>query len=75
MFHIYKLFFLCDLVSDTPAQAQIDNQSASYTETGESAFFAEDDIPADLSIGRVTPPQIKRFFEHLRNPALPTDYD
>jgi ADP-ribose pyrophosphatase YjhB (NUDIX family) len=75
LFHIYKLFFLCDLINDAPAQAQIDNQSASYMETGESAFFAEDDIPADLSIGRVTHAQIKRFFEHLRNPALPTDYD
>ena len=75
LFHIYKVFFLCDLVSDTPAQEQIDNQSASYTETGESAFFAENAIPADLSIGRVTHPQIKRFFEHWRNPALPTDYD
>lgn len=75
LFHIYKLFFLCDLTSDAPAQAQIDNQSASYVETGESAFFAEDEIPDDLSIGRVTHTQISRFFEHLRDPSLPTDYD
>ena len=51
LFHIYKLIFLCDLTSDAPAQAQIDNQSASFVETGESAFFAKDAIPGGF-IGR-----------------------
>ena len=75
LFHIYKLFFLCDLTSEQPAQAQIDNQSASFVETGEPTFFAENAIPDDLSTGRVTHAQIKRFFQHLRDPHLPTDFD
>jgi len=75
VFHIYKVFFRCDLLTDEQSQAQIDNQSAAYSETSEATFFAEDDIPADLSLGRVTPSQIKRLFEHLRNPDLPTDFD
>ena len=75
LFHIYKIFFLCDLTSDEPAQAQIHNQSASYVETGDATFFGEDDIPQDLSVGRVTHAQIKRFFEHLRHPDWPTDFD
>lgn len=75
LFHIYKVFFRCDLVSDEPAQEQIDNQSAAFVETGEATFFAEADIPADLSIGRVTHHQIKYLFAHLRNPDLPTAFD
>lgn len=74
-FHIYKAFFLCELLDNQRSQAQIENQGAAYTETGEVAFFSEDAIPADLSIGRVTHQQIRRFFEHLRNPDLPTDFD
>lgn len=75
LFHIYKLFFLCDLLSDERSQEQIDNQGASYIETGEVAFFAEDAIPEDLSFGRVTHAQIKHFFDHLRNPDWPTEFD
>ena len=75
IFHIYKLFFLCELLDAQRAQEQIDNERAAYAETGEVAFFAEDAIPEDLSVGRVTQRQISRFFEHLRNPALPTDFD
>ena len=75
IFHIYKAFFLCELLDDERSQAQIDNTGAAYSETGEVAFFAQDAIPEDLSIGRVTPRQIQRFFEHLHNPDLPTDFD
>jgi ADP-ribose pyrophosphatase YjhB (NUDIX family) len=75
VFHTYKVFFLCELLSDERSQEQIDNQHASFVETGESAFFAENDLPDDLSIGRVTKAQILRFFEHLRQPDLPTDFD
>jgi ADP-ribose pyrophosphatase YjhB (NUDIX family) len=75
VFHAYKLFFRCELLNDQPEQAQVDNQSASFVETSEATFFAESEIPADLSLGRVTPSQIRRFFEHLRQPDLPTDFD
>jgi ADP-ribose pyrophosphatase YjhB (NUDIX family) len=74
-FSIYKAFFRCELLSLERSQAQIDNQSASYIETGEVGFFAEDNLPADLSIGRVTLAQLHRFFVHLRQPNLPTDFD
>jgi ADP-ribose pyrophosphatase YjhB (NUDIX family) len=75
VFHAYKAFFLCELLSDERSQEQIDNQHASFVETGEVAFFGEQEIPDDLSIGRVTRAQIARFFEHLRQPDLPTDFD
>ena len=64
-FHIYKLFFLCDLLGETVA---------SPLETSSPTFFRETEIP-ELSLGRVTPEEITRFFEHHRNPSLPTDFD
>jgi hypothetical protein len=48
--------------------------AAAEAETDQVGFFGEDELP-ELSISRVTPWQIKRMFEHLRNPALPTDFD
>ncbi|MEP7294536.1 MAG: NUDIX hydrolase [Chloroflexota bacterium] len=72
-FHAYKAFFRCEL---TDPERQLDAPtSASYSETGEVAWFGEDEIPADLSVGRVTRTQIARFFAHLRHPDLPTDFD
>ena len=64
-FHIYKMFFLCKIVggSATPS-----------TETEAVEFFSESEIPP-LSLTRVTPGQIARFFEHHRNPDWPTDFD
>jgi ADP-ribose pyrophosphatase YjhB (NUDIX family) len=64
-FHIYKLFFLCDLVGGAPA---------SSVETEEAGWFRETEIPT-LSLPRVTPSQIKRFFEYYRHPEWPTDFD
>jgi ADP-ribose pyrophosphatase YjhB (NUDIX family) len=75
IFHIYKAFFLCELLDEQQSQAQIDNQSASFIETEEATFFPEDQLPDDLSVGRVTHAQLQRFFEHLRQPDLPTDFD
>jgi ADP-ribose pyrophosphatase YjhB (NUDIX family) len=62
---IYKLFFQCDLVGGTPATS---------IETSGAAFFAEDEIP-ELSLGRVTPQELVRFFGHLRHPEWATDFD
>ncbi|MGC9349667.1 MAG: NUDIX hydrolase [Anaerolineae bacterium] len=65
VYGIYKLFFLCELVGGEPA---------SSIETADAAFFAENEIP-ELSLGRVTPVEIRRLFEHHRHPSWPTDFD
>jgi ADP-ribose pyrophosphatase YjhB (NUDIX family) len=64
-FHIYKLFFLCELTGGDPSPS---------AETDGVAFFPEDALP-ELSVGRVTPAQIHRLFEHYRHPDWPTDFD
>ena len=65
-FHIWRLFFVCEIVGGT-AQASI--------ETVETGFFTEDDIPQDLSLRRTTPEHIARMFAHWRDPDLPTEFD
>jgi ADP-ribose pyrophosphatase YjhB (NUDIX family) len=65
LFHIYKLFILCQIMGGT---------AVTSFETDQVAFFGENEIP-ELSINRVTTGQIKRMFEHLRNPHLPPDFD
>lgn len=65
-FHsIYKLFFICELYGGSPVES---------IETGESAFFDENNIP-ELSIARTTKSEIKAMFRHHHNPALATDFD
>ena len=64
--HIYKLFFQCELLSGS---------ATTSIETEQVAFFPEHDIPEQLSLGRTTPAQIKRLFEHYRHPEFQTDYD
>ena len=64
-FHIYKLFFLCELEGGTPTTS---------IETADVGFFSEDEIPP-LSLPRVTPAQITRFFEHYGHPDWATDFD
>lgn len=62
---IYKLFFQCEIIG---------GEAMPSIETEEVKFFAEDNIP-QLSPKRITPALITRFFEHYRNPDLPTDFD
>jgi ADP-ribose pyrophosphatase YjhB (NUDIX family) len=64
-FHVYKLFFLCDLIG---GERTISN------ETDDVDFFEEDKIP-ELSQSRTSKSQLIRFFEFHRNPDLPTDFD
>ena len=64
-FHIYKLFFLCEITGGSPQTSH---------ETTAVGFFAEDQIP-ELSVSRILPHQIVRMFEHYRNPDLPPDFD
>ncbi|MCK6577018.1 MAG: NUDIX hydrolase [Anaerolineae bacterium] len=68
VFHAYKAFFRCELLSDerTPDPRNI--------ETGDVGWFSADALP-ELSTARVTYAQIARFFEHLRRPDLSTDFD
>lgn len=72
MFHIYKLFFLCELLQPEPVPSPQGN-----LESSEARWFAEVDLPTNdnLSTGRVTHTQLKRFFEHYRNPQFATDFD
>jgi ADP-ribose pyrophosphatase YjhB (NUDIX family) len=65
-FHVYKLFFLCEITGGAPAESH---------ETTGVEFFAESEIPQQLSVSRTLPFQLARMFEHHRNPALPTDFD
>jgi len=69
VFHAYKLFFRCELMQP---ERQIDPRNV---ETGEVGWFTLDALPHDLSAGRVTASQLHRFFAHLHNPDLPTDFD
>ena len=66
IFSIYKLFFLCALTG---------GEARASLETSEVRFFAEAEIPADLSTGRILPHQIARLFAHHRAPDLPTEFD
>jgi ADP-ribose pyrophosphatase YjhB (NUDIX family) len=65
-FHVFKLFFICDLAGGTPAPGP---------ETSEVAFFARAELPADLSLGRVVRHQLERMFDHADSPELATDFD
>ncbi len=68
-FSIYKLFFLCTLVGDALVA------TGPNIETADARFWAEHEIPAELSTGRVLPHQIARLFAHHRQPGLPTEFD
>jgi ADP-ribose pyrophosphatase YjhB (NUDIX family) len=64
-YHVYKLVFLCEILDDQPSRD---------TEADGVGFFGENELP-ELSLARVTPAQIRRFFEHRRRPDLPADFD
>ena len=65
-FHVYKLFFLCEIEG---------GQATPSHETSEVGFFAEDAIPAGLSLARTTAPQIDLMFRHWRERDLPTVFE
>lgn len=64
-FHIYKLFFLCEILGGCPKTS---------AETLAVDFFPPDALPP-LSTTRIVRGQILRMFEHARNPSLPTEFD
>lgn len=65
IFHLYKIFFLCELQG---------GQAADSVETAGAAFFGEDEHPP-LSIARFTEEELHRMFVHHCQPDLPTDFD
>lgn len=66
LFSCYRLIFVCDVTG---------GGATTSLETSEVAWFDEDSLPDDLSLGRVMPHQLKRMFEHARNPSLFTDFE
>ena len=65
IFHLYKLYFRCEIIAGEPKDSH---------ETEGAAFFAENEVPP-LSIGRTTPEVLQRMFYHMRNADAPTEFD
>jgi ADP-ribose pyrophosphatase YjhB (NUDIX family) len=64
-FHVYKVFFLCELTGGT--------SQTSY-ETDAVDFFPADPLPP-LSLTRTTAEEIQHMFEHHRHPDWPASFD
>jgi ADP-ribose pyrophosphatase YjhB (NUDIX family) len=64
-FHIYKLFFLCEIES---------GEAAPSAETSNVGFFGLEALPP-LSLSRITNEQIRFCFETGLRPAQPTAFD
>jgi ADP-ribose pyrophosphatase YjhB (NUDIX family) len=65
IFHLYKVYILCDLVGGQPQNS---------IETGGAEFFEENEYPP-LSIARTTTQVLARLFHLYRNPHLPAEFD
>ena len=65
-YSIVRMFFICALEG---------GEARTSLETSEIGWFAETDIPAELSPGRTLPHQIMRMFAHWREPGLPTEFE
>ena len=66
LFSCAKVFFVCEPTGGAATTSH---------ETSEVGWFAEADLPQDLSLARVLPQQLTRMFAHRRDPALPTEFD
>ncbi len=64
-YYIYKIYFACEIVGGTPTPS---------SETSDIAFFPQDAIPP-LSLPRVTPAQIERFFAMHQHAETAADFD
>lgn len=65
-FSVVRMFFVCTLQGGSPKTS---------LETSEVRWFAEADVPADLSLRRTLPHHITRMFAHWREPGLATEFD
>ena len=66
VFSCCKFFFVCDIVGGA---------AATGPETSEVGWFGRDELPGDLSLGRVLPGQLRRMFDHASDDALPTEFE
>jgi len=66
VFSCAKAFFVCEPTAGAATTSH---------ETSEVGWFAEADLPQDLSLARVLPQQLARMFAHRRDPALAADFD
>jgi ADP-ribose pyrophosphatase YjhB (NUDIX family) len=64
-YHIYKLFFICEITG---------GRATTSSETEQVAFFEESDLP-ELSITKILPEQIAKMFEYYRRDEMPTYFD
>lgn len=64
-YHVYKLFFQCEIVGGAPRANR---------ESSECAFFARDSLPP-LSVSRVLPQQIRAFFAAVESGRGEALYD
>jgi ADP-ribose pyrophosphatase YjhB (NUDIX family) len=64
-YHIYKLFFICEITS---------GRATTSSETEQVAFFEESDLP-ELSITKILPEQIAKMFEYYRRDELLAYFD
>jgi ADP-ribose pyrophosphatase YjhB (NUDIX family) len=65
-FSVVRMFFVCALEGGSPTTS---------LETSEVGWFAEADVPGDLSLRRTLPAHVSRMFAHWRDPALATEFD
>jgi len=64
-YHIYKLFFICEITG---------GRAAISSETEKIEFFSESDLP-ELSITKILPEQILKMFEYYRQDGLEVYFD
>ena len=67
MWHIWKAFFLCDLVSE-------EQRPLGY-ETLDARFFTQPALPSPLRFADATRAEIERCFDQLEHPEWPTAFD
>ena len=65
MHHVYKMFFHCEIIGGS---ARLSHESLDVR------FFRRDETP-ELSLTRIVPAQIARFWEHRAHPDWPADFD
>ena len=64
-FSVYMVCFQCELTRSSPMTSG---------ETDAVAFFSRDQLP-ELSLDRVSPQQIERYFQFNCHPDWPSDFD
>jgi ADP-ribose pyrophosphatase YjhB (NUDIX family) len=67
LWHIWKVFFLCELDGGEPGPLGY--------ETLDSQFFGPDELPEPLRFGGATRAEIERCFAQHEHPEWPTEFD